>query len=97
MYVVFKNLYCSGCIYTYIITVVTAQEGPGIVITRPGQGVELLCNVTSGIALWSVNGGQPYTPNDLFMGLLAVHNISLTGRNIHNSTLWWYSISHASS
>ena len=66
----------------HIITVVTAQEGPGIVIARPGQDVELLCNVTGGVASWSVNRGQRYTPNELFMGDLAGHNISLTGRNI---------------
>ena len=41
-----------------------------------------MCNVTGGVASWSVNGGQPYTPSDLFMGDLAGHNISLTGRNI---------------
>ena len=41
-----------------------------------------MCNVTGEAALWSVNGGPPYSPNGLFMGNLTGHKISLTGRNI---------------
>ena len=61
----------------------TTQEGPGTIIVHPGQNIELLCNVTGdGVPRWVVNGGGRYTPNQLFMGVLAGHNISLGGRNI---------------
>ena len=58
-----------------------AQEGPGIVIAHPGQDIELLCNVTSGVPGWRVNG-ESYTPNQLFIGQLAGHNITITSLNI---------------
>ena len=62
--------------------IVTAQEGPGLVIAYPGQDVELLCTVTGfGVAQWRVNGTS-YTFNELLMGQLAGHNITLNADNI---------------
>ena len=73
------NVFWNFSCYCFIIG--AAQEGPGTVIARPGQDVELLCNVTGGFASWRVNR-TTYTPNQLFSGSLTGHNISLTGRNI---------------
>ena len=66
-------------LYIRIVILVTAQEGPGIVIAHPGQDVELLCNVTGGVPAWRVNG-VAYTLSGLFTGQLAGHNNS--GSNI---------------
>ena len=61
---------------------VSAQEGPGTVIARPGQDVELLCNITgSGAPLWRINGIL-YSSNQLFTGQLGGHNVSLIDGNI---------------
>ena len=68
--------------YMYFHTV-AAQEGPGIVIAHPGQDVELLCNVTGGVATWRVINtvnNTLYTLSDFFNGGLAGHNS--TGNNI---------------
>ena len=63
-----------------VLFTVAAQEGPGIVVARPGENVELLCNVTgAGGTSWEINGTR-YALNQLLMGLLDRHNIS--GRNI---------------
>ena len=58
-----------------MITVVDAQEGPGIVIAHPGQDVELLCTVTvtpNTLAAWLINNSLgPYSLNIIRGGLLA--------------------------
>ena len=59
-----------------ILYIVTAQEGPGIVIAHPGQDVELLCNVTrsgsSESEAWLIGHRGPY-------GVSAIHNGIVTG------------------
>ena len=64
--------------FTIVIITVAAQEGPGIVIARPGQDVELLCTVTvtdsgSQTAAWLINNKGPYRVNSLRGGSLAGH------------------------
>ena len=65
---------------------VTAQEGPGIVITHPGQNVELLCNVTVTIGSqatgWLVNNVGPYRINALRSGILTGHSATLDSNNL---------------
>ena len=67
----------------HLLILGNTQEGPGTVIALPSTNVELLCNVTGGVPNWRVNDGGLFTPNQLFMGNLPGHNISLPdGRNI---------------
>ena len=77
------------CIWSYLIYVTvlhlctgTIIEGPSDVIYFPGQTplpIELICNVTSGVPAWRVNG-TAYLLTDLTSGVLAGHN--RTGANI---------------
>ena len=64
-----------------ILLTVTAQEDPGIVIARPGQDVELMCDVAAGVGstLWQINGTL-YALTQLFSGAVSTYNIS--GRNL---------------
>ena len=66
--------------------IVTAQEGPGIVIAHPGQDVELLCTVTessgSQTTGWLVNNEGPFTINSLRSGILIGHTATLDSRNL---------------
>ena len=62
---------------------VTAQEGPGIVIVHPGQDVTLLCNVTLleyHTAAWLINHGIVYTVQRLHSGVLTGY--SSNGSNL---------------
>ena len=66
-------------VYTLIaIFTVGAQD----IVAHPGQDVELPCDVTgAGVIAWQINGSSPaHILNDLFMGVVAGHNVS--GRNI---------------
>ena len=75
---------------TYVLFLkftVTAQEGPGIVITHPGQDVELLCTVTvtdstSQTTGWLVNNEGPYRINSLRNGILTGHTATLDSANL---------------
>ena len=74
----------NSCIHMYVheydeliflLFTVTAQEGPGIVIGRPGEDVELLCNVTPSDpsnqwTAWLINDSRPYTTVLLHNGIL---------------------------
>ena len=63
----------SNFVQNVLSTLVTAQEGPAIVIAHPGQDVELICAVTpSGgqSVSWYVNHDGPYGVNALLNGLL---------------------------
>ena len=65
----------------YIVTV-TAQKGPSIVITHPGQDVELSCTVTpsgSQTAAWIINHVL-YTVQQLHNGI--VTGYSSNGNNL---------------
>ena len=64
------------------VNIIAAQAGPGLVIVLPGENVELLCNIAGGVPVWMIDGGTGFSPNQLFMGDLPGHNISLDGRNI---------------
>ena len=65
--------------------IVTAQEGPGIVIVHPaGQDVELLCTVMRSNdneqVAWTINHGGLYTPSALRNGIVAGY--SANGNNL---------------
>ena len=66
--------------------IVTAQEGPGIVIAHPGQDVELLCAVTvtstSQTTGWLVNNVGPYRINSLRSGILTGHTATVDSSNL---------------
>ena len=53
-----------------------------VIITHPGQDVDILCDVGTGAnVLWRINGSSSLLSlNDLFNGAVAGHNIS--GSNI---------------
>ena len=73
----------STCIYY----VAAAQEGPGIVIAHPGQGVELLCTVTvtdsgSQAAAWLIINMGPYRMNAIRAGLLVGYAATLISNNL---------------
>ena len=62
--------------------IVTAQEGPGTVITHPGQDVELLCSVTpsgSQTAAWIIN--------HVVHTVQQLHNGIVTGFNSNGNNL----------
>ena len=66
--------------------IVTAQEGPGIVIAHPGQDVELLCTVTESLDSltigWLVNNEGPYRISALRNGILTGYTATLDSSNL---------------
>ena len=66
--------------------IVTAQEGPGIVIAHPGQDVELLCTVTEDsqdlTEAWIVNNGGPYKIISIYGDTLTGYNANIDGGNL---------------
>ena len=69
-------------IYNIYLILVAAQEGPGIVITHPGQDVELLCTVTPSdgqTAAWFIDF--------LIYTLQQLHNAILTGYSSNGNNL----------
>ena len=86
-----ENLYKYGNYLrvTYVHNakfIVTAQEGPGIVIAHPGQDVELLCTVTesstSQTTGWLVNNEGPYRISAIRSGILTGHTATLDSSNL---------------
>ena len=69
-------------LYVYTLIAIFTVGAQDIVIAHPGQDVELPCDVTgAGVIAWQINGSSPaHILNDLFMGVVAGHNIS--GNNI---------------
>ena len=77
-------LYALICkwLVQFVCFIVTAQEGPGIVIAHPGQDVELLCNLTpsgSQTAAWIIN--------HVVSTVQQLHNGILTGYSSNGSNL----------
>ena len=72
---------CTKCKF-----IVTAQEGPGIVIAHPGQDVELLCNITvistSETTGWLVNNMGPFRISAIRSGRLTGHTATLDSSNL---------------
>ena len=71
-------------IYQYIALItVTAQDIPVVIITLPGQDVELICDVndTEASTRWQINGSSPLVSlSELSNGTVVRHDVS--GRNI---------------
>ena len=72
------------CKYPKCKFIVTAQEGPGIVIAHPGQDVELLCTVTetSQTTGWLVNNEGPYRISALRNDILTRYSATLDNSNL---------------
>ena len=82
---VYLSRYFILCLFNTLYAV-AAQEGPGIVITHPGQDVELLCNVTvnstSQTAGWLVNNTGLYSISAIRNGILTGHTATLDSNNL---------------
>ena len=59
-----------------MLLLLTAPQGPGIVIAHPGQGIELLCNIT---------------PSDGQTAAWIIDHIVYTVQQLHNDILTGYS------
>ena len=80
------DIICNVIAYNLCQFLVTAQQGPGIVIAHPGQVVELLCNVTpseSETAAWIVNHAL-YTVQQLHNGILTGYSTNRSNLIIEN-------------
>ena len=69
--------------------IVTAQEGPGIVIVQPaGQDVELLCTVMTSsnneVAAWTINHGTPYRVTGLRSGVVTGYSANENNLIVEN-------------
>ena len=79
----YAQFMCGSLVWVNILPfIVTAQEGPSIVIAHPGQNIELLCTVTP-------SGGQTaaWIINHVVYTVQQLHNDIVTGYSSNGNNL----------